>query len=78
VLKACDVRREDEGEKAETEGDLKHSSGDLIALAGVIGEAIDLVAEPLRIGVGVSIVLGDETNVDKEESDSELDDTEPC
>jgi hypothetical protein len=78
VLKACDGRREDEREKAETEGDLKHSSGDLIALAGVIGEAIDLVAEPLRIGVGVSIVLGDETNVDKEESDSELDDTEPC
>jgi hypothetical protein len=55
---------------------LKLSSGDLIALVGVIGEAIDLVAESLRIGVGVSIVLGEETNVDKE-SDSELDDIEP-
>jgi len=50
---------------------LKDSSGDLIALAGVIGEAIDLVAESLRIGVGVSIALGDETKVDKEERDSE-------
>lgn len=78
MLKACEGRREDEGEKAETEGDLKQSSGDLIALAGVIGEAIDLVAESLRIGVGVSSVLGDETKVDKEESDSGLDDIEPC
>ena len=77
MLKACEGRRE-EGEKAETEGDLKQSSGDLIALAGVIGEAIDLVAESLRIGVGVSSVLGDETKVDKEESDWELDDIEPC
>ncbi len=73
MLKACEGRREDEGdaEKAETEGDLKFSSGDLIALAGVTGEAIDIVAESLRIGVGISIVLGEETKVDKE-------DIEPC
>jgi hypothetical protein len=50
---------------------LKLSSGDLIALAGITGEAIDIVAESLRIGVGVSIVLGEETKVDKE-------DIEPC
>jgi hypothetical protein len=58
---------------------LKHSSEDsiLIALAGVIGEAIDLEAESLRIGVGVSIVLGEVIKVDKE-SDSELDGIEPC
>jgi hypothetical protein len=75
-VKACEGRREDEGEKAETEGDLKQSSGDLVALAGVIGEAIGL--ESLRIGVGVSIVTGDETKVDKEDNDSGLDDIEPC
>jgi hypothetical protein len=59
---------------------LKHSSEEslLNALAGVIGEAIDLVVESLRIGVGVFIVLGEETKVDKEESDSELDVFEPC
>jgi hypothetical protein len=79
VINACEGRREEgDVEKAETGGDLKHSSGDLIALAGVIGEAIDLVAESLCIGVGVSIVLGDEMKVDKEERDSELDEIEPC
>jgi hypothetical protein len=59
---------------------LKLSSGEaiLIALAGVIGEAIDLAAESLRVGVGVFIVLGEVTKVDKEESDSGLDEIEPC
>jgi len=80
VLNACEGRREEEGdlEKAETEGDLKQSSlgSVLIALSGVIGEAIDLVAESLL--VGVSRVFGEGRKVDKEEIDSQLDEIEPC
>lgn len=81
-LKACEGRLEDEGdlENAETEGDLKHSTGEsiLIALTGVIGEAIDLVAGSLMMGVGVSMVLGELTKADTEERDSEFEEIEPC
>ncbi len=76
MLNACEGRREDVGdlEKVDTEGDLKHSSRDSArrALTGVTGEAIDLVA------VGVSMVIGEGTKVDKEERDSEVDEIEPC
>jgi hypothetical protein len=60
--------------KVNTEGDLKQSSREsgFTALTGVTGEAIDLVA------VGVSIEVGEGTNVDKEERDSEADEIEPC
>jgi hypothetical protein len=42
----------------------------------VIGEAIDLVAESLL--VGVSRVFGEGRKVDKEEIDSQVDEIEPC
>ena len=59
---------------------MKHASGESIAfaLAGVIGEAIDIATESLLFVVGVLIVFEAETKVDKEESDSEFDEIEPC
>ena len=58
---------------------MKHASGESIAFAlvGVIGEAIDIATESLLF-VGVPIVFEAETKVDKEESDSEFDEIEPC
>lgn len=74
ALNACEGRREDEGDFGnENTGDLKQSSWEsgFIALTGVTGEAIDLVV------VGAPIDVGEETNVDNAERDSEADEIEP-
>jgi len=50
-----------------------------MALPEVIGEAIDLAAEPLwNWSPGRSMVLGEGIQVDAEETDSQLEKMEPC
>lgn len=68
--KACEGRREDEGDwgKANT-GEVKQSSR--AALTGVTGE------DMARVAVGVPVEVGVGTNVEKEEIDSLAEDIEP-
>jgi hypothetical protein len=50
-----------------------------MALPGVIGEAIDLAAEPLwNWSPERSMVFEEGIQVDTEESDSQLEEMEPC
>jgi hypothetical protein len=62
---------------------LNQSSFDslLVALTGVIGEAIDFEVNGSLFFLwsrGESIVFGEGTKVDNEERDSECDEIEPC